>query len=64
MVTIIKPGNAGKEECQVCGCIFRFEYDDIDSHGCQREPESYITCPCCGNSVKVHIIPKRKDAIR
>lgn len=64
MVTIIKPGTAGKEECQVCGCIFSFEYDDIDSLECQRDPGSFITCPCCGNSVKVHVIPKRKDAVR
>ena len=64
MVTIIKPGNAVTEECKVCGCIFSFEYDDIDSHGCQREPESYILCPCCGNSVKIHIVPKRKDDVR
>lgn len=63
MIKIIKPGNAGKEECQVCGCIFTFEYEDVEL-GDQRNPQNFVKCPCCGDLVLVHILPRRKEGVR
>jgi NAD-dependent SIR2 family protein deacetylase len=63
MIKIIKAGNAGKATCDVCGCVFSFEYEDVEL-GDQRDPENFVECPCCGNSIKIDILPKRKGAVR
>lgn len=63
MIKIIKPGNVGKEECKVCGCIFTFGYEDVKL-GNQMNPENFVECPCCGWSIAIKILPKRKDVVR
>lgn len=63
MIKIIKPGNAGKATCDVCECVFSFEYEDVKL-GNQRDPENFVECPCCGWSIRINVLPKRKSGIR
>lgn len=52
MIKIIKPGNKNRKiryiynyECEKCGCIFEFEYEDIEKSGIFKDMS--IKCPCC-----------------
>lgn len=63
MIKIIKPGNVGKATCNVCSCEFSFEYEDVKL-GNQFDPENLVVCPCCGKTLTVDILPKRKDVVR
>lgn len=54
MKIIIKKGNQFETECSNCGCIFKYEKEDIE---CKEEDKwgragyYYVTCPCCENMI-------------
>lgn len=60
MIKIIKPGNVGKAECKICGCIFTFEYEDITFSASQLDPINGVICPCCGELIDISVTPKPK----
>ena len=55
MIEIIKEGHSHKEgECKLCGCIFKYEDEDIiskapiyDDYGISWGDDIKITCPTC-----------------
>jgi len=58
MIKIIKQGNPKRKikyiyeyECFLCGCIFEFEFEDLESDFCFGD--TVIKCPCCHKDIGV-----------
>ena len=53
MIEIIKKGTKTKTNCNTCGCIFTYEYEDVQiEEGKYRgSAAQYITCPQCSERV-------------
>lgn len=54
MVEILKRGTKKTETCEVCGCVFTYEQEDISFeespyHG--GGDYKYINCPQCDNKI-------------
>lgn len=52
MIEIIKKGTRQVKECEVCGCVFSFNEEDIEKidYSSQFHPKGYrkiIRCPQC-----------------
>ena len=54
MITIVQRGETApsrKIQCQNCGCIFRYQRNDIVV---DRQGRNTITCPQCNNRIIVN----------
>lgn len=52
MITIIEKGTKQKKKCDVCGCLFSYEDEDIDTYYSFLTPISkHIKCPQCENDI-------------
>ena len=69
MIKIIKNGNPNRKvktiyklECSVCGCVFEFEYEDVER---TFYNDYSIKCPCCKNHLGILLdkLEKRKVEI-
>jgi hypothetical protein len=53
---IIKEGkkrvSSRRQTCPKCECVFEYEKKDLFYD--QREPEPWVTCPCCRNFITVN----------
>jgi hypothetical protein len=53
MIKIIKYGKKMRQICPRCECEFEFEKEDV-VWGNQRDPDNYISCPCCKNLIIIN----------
>lgn len=61
---IIKKGQIPIElecTCDVCGCVFAYNKEDVDnSVGCLY-PDYWVICPSCGEKIYVGKFPECKN---
>ena len=57
---IVKGHKYMKTSCEKCGCVFKFEEEDIektedilDNHGCPCATDFTLTCPYCNKKIVV-----------
>ena len=57
MIRIIKHGTITKQRCDICGCLFSYEREDViskkDEHSIHGFTEDYIICPQCNTKIKL-----------
>lgn len=57
MIRIIKHGTITKQRCNICGCLFSYEREDViterDEHRLHGFEEDYIICPQCNTKIKL-----------
>ena len=51
MIKIVRKGTKQVEQCEVCGCVFSFEAEDLEHENRSNDGYYYtadkITCPQC-----------------
>lgn len=57
MIKIIEHGTIRKQKCNICGCLFSYEREDViskrDEHSILGFTEDYIICPQCNTKIKL-----------
>lgn len=57
MIKIIEHGTITKQKCNICGCLFSYERQDViterDEHMLHDFNNDYIICPQCGTKIKL-----------
>ena len=43
-----------KVTCSACNAVFTFEAEDVSWNGSMGNAYWYVTCPCCGNIIKLY----------
>ena len=51
MIEIIKRGTKQRTKCDICGCEFKFEDEDIDVTIAWDKECEYVQCPQCDEKV-------------
>lgn len=57
MIRIINHGTIVKQKCNICGCLFSYEREDViterDGNMFNGFTEDYIICPQCNTKIKL-----------
>lgn len=57
MIKIIQKGNLKRIQCRSCGCLFEYEYSDIEhipGMTCMNRGTNIVCCPQCKKKLDVN----------